>query len=161
MSGVKQLTGVAAQVVTVPIDDCFGLLEAVDRYPAWHPDVVREVDVLERRPDGRPTRARTTLHVARGPLVRDFHLVMAVAAEPPGSVALTRLGHGPSDREQFDVRWRLSSENAGTRIHLAIGASLSVPRLLPLGGIGDDLARGFVAAAANALRAAPPSGETD
>jgi ribosome-associated toxin RatA of RatAB toxin-antitoxin module len=150
---VKELTGAATQVVPAPIDECFGLLEAVDRYPVWHPEVVRGVEVLERSSDGRPTRARTTLHVARGPLMHDFHLTMDVVADPPGSIALTRLGHEPADRELFEVRWRLSAENAGTRMALALQASLSVPRFLPLGGIGDELARGFVVAAASALRA--------
>jgi hypothetical protein len=138
-------------VVTAPVSDCFALIEAIERYPSWHPDVVREVDVVDRGADGRATRARTTLHVVRGPLVKDFQLLMAVVAEPQQTVTLTRLRHERSDREEFEVRWRLQQEGGGTRIRMELAASLSVPRLLPLGGIGDDLAAGFVAAAANAL----------
>jgi Polyketide cyclase / dehydrase and lipid transport len=149
---VKQLDGAASEVVTAAIGDCFGLLEAVDRYPDWHPDVVREVDVVERAPDGRPTTARATLHLARGPLARDFHLLMSVTAQRPGSVVLTRLPNEPSDPEEFVVRWRLLEQSDGTRIRLELEASLSVPRMLPIGGIGEEMAQKFVAAAARALR---------
>jgi hypothetical protein len=138
--------------VTAAVGDCFALVEAVERYPSWHPDVVRKVDVVDRGADGRTTRARTTLHVARGPLVKNFHLLMAVVAEPLQTVTLTRLRHERSDREEFEVRWHLHQEGGCTRIRMELAATLSVPRLLPLGGIGDELAAGFVAAAANALR---------
>jgi ribosome-associated toxin RatA of RatAB toxin-antitoxin module len=151
MSGMKELTGTATRVVAASTDDCFALLQAVDRYPVWHPDVVKEVDIVERGPDGPPTQIRTTLHVSRGPLVRDFHLLMAVAAEQPVAVTLTRLRNEPSDQEQFEVRWRLRQQGAATQVRLDIAANLSVPRLVPLGGVGDAMAEGFVAAAANAL----------
>ena len=54
------------------------LLAAVDRYPSWHPDVVKDVEVLERDDQGRPTKARTKLHVQHGPITRDFDLTMEV-----------------------------------------------------------------------------------
>lgn len=145
------MNGAATEVVSAPVSDCFALVEAVERYPSWHPDVVREVDVVDRGADGRARRARTTLHLARGPLVKDFHLLMAVVAEPQLTVTLTRLRHEASDREEFEVRWRVQDEGGGTRIRMELAANLSVPRFLPLGGIGDYLAAGFVAAAANAL----------
>jgi ribosome-associated toxin RatA of RatAB toxin-antitoxin module len=138
-------------VVSAPVSACFALVEAVERYPSWYPDVVREVDVVDRGADGRVTRARTTLHVSRGPLGKDFHLLMAVVAEPRQTVTLIRLSHGGSDREELELRWRLHEEDGGTRIRIELAAKLSVPRLMPLGGIGDELAAGFVAAAANAL----------
>ena len=40
----------------------------------------------------------------------------------------------------------------GAEIGLDLAASLDVPRLLPVGGIGEAMAEGFVAAAANQLR---------
>jgi ribosome-associated toxin RatA of RatAB toxin-antitoxin module len=148
---VKELSGAASAVVGAPVEQCFALLEAVERYPVWHPEVVREVDVVERDGDGRPAKARTKLHVARGPLVKDFNLLMDVAAEKPESIALTRIPHGTDDHERFEVRWRLRAEGAGTRISLDVDATLSIPRMVPVGGIGDAMADGFVVAAARAL----------
>jgi Polyketide cyclase / dehydrase and lipid transport len=152
---VKELQGTADSAVTAPVADCLTLLAAVDRYPAWYPEVVRSVDVLERDSSGQPVRIRTTLHLAQGPLAKDFDLVMAVAVEPPSQVRLTRVREDPSDAETFDVTWHIEAA-AQTQIRLDLHANLSVPRLLPLGGIGDAVAEGFVAAAARALLA-PPS----
>jgi ribosome-associated toxin RatA of RatAB toxin-antitoxin module len=151
MSAMKELNGSASRVVQAPIEECFALLQAVDRYPIWHPEVVRKVEVVERDADGTPAQARTTLHVAAGPVVRDFDLLMAVAARAPEAVTLTRQRHDADDHEQFEVRWRLRPQDGATRVHLDVAATLSVPRLLPLGGIGDSMANGFVAAAAKAL----------
>ena len=127
------------------------LFEAVDKYPEWHPDVVREVSVLERDGDGRPSRAKTKLHLARGPLVKDFNLVLSVASDRSREVKLTKVRDRDSGAEQFEVTWRV--QDAGrTRIQLDLGASLDVPRFLPVGGVGDAMAEGFVAAAVKALR---------
>lgn len=153
MSAMKELNGTATQIVAASIDDCFALLQAVDRYPSWHPEVVQEVDIVERDTDGQPSQVRTTLHVAAGPVVRDFHLTMAVQTDEPQAVTLIRLRHGPSDREQFEVRWRLLEQSAAaTQLRLDVAANLSVPRFLPLGGLGDAIAGGFVTAAANTLQ---------
>jgi ribosome-associated toxin RatA of RatAB toxin-antitoxin module len=149
---MKELNGNASQVVSAPIEDCFQLLEAVDRYPAWHPAVVKEVDIVERDADGKPTQVRTTLHVSVGPIVRDFHLLMAVQTTHPTAVSLERLRNQPSDREEFEVRWHLTEQGASTRITLDVAATLSVPRLVPVGGIGDTMASGFVVAAAAAIQ---------
>jgi ribosome-associated toxin RatA of RatAB toxin-antitoxin module len=154
ISAVKALTGSATQVVQAPIETCFDLLIAVESYPRWHPAVVRNVEVVERSDDGHATRARTALHVVVGPVTKDFTLVMAVVTIRPQSVTLTRIPHGPSDAEEFGVRWRLVEENSATRINLDVEANLSVPRFLPLGGVGDQLAGGFVTAAAGALGSA-------
>ena len=148
---MKELTGSANRVLAASIEDCFALLEAVDRYPDWHPDVVRRVEVVQQDPDGRPARVRTLLHFARGKLVRDFNLLMAVATDQPEAVTLTRVPNEPTDRERFEVRWRLDPRDAATRVQLNIVADLSVPRLLPLGGVGDAMATGFIDAAAGAL----------
>jgi ribosome-associated toxin RatA of RatAB toxin-antitoxin module len=152
MSAMKELSGAATEVVSAPIEQCFALLQAVDHYPDWHPEVVREVEVLRRDAQGSPTKARTTLHVARGPLVRDFRLLMDVAARPPAAVTLVRVRNDPSDQEQFEVRWQLQEERSRTEVRLGVHANLSVPRLVPVGGIGDAMAQGFVDAAVRALR---------
>jgi hypothetical protein len=139
--------------VGAPIETCLALLAAVDRYPIWHPTVVQAVDVLDRDVDGKPIKARTRLHVSRGAIVKDFNLVMAITVERPSTVKLTRVASGGSD-QRFDVTWRLSDGlDYGTRIELNLLAQLNVPRFVPLGGIGDTLASGFVAAASETLAA--------
>ena len=145
---MKDLHGTTTALVAASLDRCRALLEAVDRYPAWYPEAVRDVQVLERDPTGRPTRARAKLHLAWGPLVKDFDLVLAVASEPPGTIRLTRIADAGSS--QFGVTWRLHDEG-GTRIDLDLTASMSVPQFLPVGGIGDAIANGFIGAASRAL----------
>ena len=125
----------------------------MERYPSWYPEVVEEVEVRERDDQGRATRAQTTLHVSYGPLVRSFRLLLAVVVERPSTVKLTRIPHDRSDQERFEVLWRLAESGPGTRISLELDANLSVPRLVPLGGVGDAMAEGFVAAATKALGA--------
>ena len=87
---MKKIHGAATEVVAAPLDECLALLEAVDGYPTWYSEVVRNVDVLDRDPSGQPTRARTKLHVSRGPLVKDFDLILAIVIEPPATVKPTR-----------------------------------------------------------------------
>jgi ribosome-associated toxin RatA of RatAB toxin-antitoxin module len=148
---VKELNGTASQAVGATIEECYRFLEEVERYPSWHPEVVRQVEVVERDGGGRPAKAHTKLHVARGPLVKDFDLLMDVVTQRPESIVLTRIPHDPSDHERFEVRWRLREQGAGTTIRLDVEATLSIPRMVPVGGIGDAMAGGFVVAAANAL----------
>ena len=100
---MKDLHGTASAVVPAPLDRCRALFEAVDRYPDWYPDAVREVDVLERDHTGRPTKARAKLHLVWGPVVKDFDLVLAVVSEPPGPIRLTRIADAGSS--QFAVTW--------------------------------------------------------
>jgi ribosome-associated toxin RatA of RatAB toxin-antitoxin module len=150
---MKQLHGSAAAVVPAGEQECMGLLADVGGYPSWHPEVVRRVEVLSRDERGRARQVRTTLHLSRGPLQRDFELVMAVHSER-AAVRLARIAHDRSDVESFEVSWRVApAGRAGSKLELSLGAVLEVPRLLPLGGIGDALAGGFVTAAARALGA--------
>lgn len=152
---MKNLQGSASGAATVALEECVRFFLAVDRYPTWHPGVVRKVEVLERDGDGSPTRARGMLHVAVGPLVKDFDLVLSVMLEDPRTVSLKRVPHHPGDEERFEVTWHLEeggvTAREGTWIRLDLQASLSVPRLVPVGGIGDRLAEGFVSAATRAL----------
>jgi hypothetical protein len=64
-------------------------------------------------------------------------------------VKLTRLADDPSP-QQFDVTWQLG-DGGHTRIELYLHAKLRVPRFMPLGGIGNSMAEGFVAAASREL----------
>jgi Polyketide cyclase / dehydrase and lipid transport len=149
---VKHLHGEATAAVGASTEECLFLLAAVDQYPVWCPDVVRDVEVLAAGRDGLPTRAKVTLHVSRGPLQKDFKLLMEVSVAPPGKVRLARIPHDACDEEAFEVTWEIEELDEGRRIRLAVDASLAVPRFLPLGTIGDDLAAGFVSAVARALR---------
>jgi hypothetical protein len=147
---MKELHGSASASVAASIEECIALVEAIDRYPSWYPDVVREAEILGRNDDGQPTSTRVTLHASIGPFVRDFRLLLAVTVEQLSTVKLTRIPHDSSDSKRFEVIWRLQ-QGGETRIHLALDATLPVPRLLPVGGLGDSMAAGFVAAAATAL----------
>jgi len=146
---LKQLHGTATRTVAAPAAESFQLLAAVDRYPDWYPDAVRAVEVLERDAAGQPQRARAQLHLTWGPVVKDFDLVLAIELEPLTAVRLARVSDQPST-SVFDVAWRLREDGA-TQIGLELGATLDVPRFLPLGGIGDGIAGSFVDAAARRL----------
>ncbi len=149
-AGVKEISGTASTDVSAPIEDCFALLLAVDGYPSWYPEAVREAEVVQRGAGGDPEIVRATLQAAIGPVAKEFHLLMAVEASRPRSVTLRRVPHGPSDRERFDVTWELERAS-DTRIRVRLAANLSIPRMLPVGGVGDAMANGFVRAAAKAV----------
>jgi ribosome-associated toxin RatA of RatAB toxin-antitoxin module len=146
---VRDLHGTASAVVSAPLERCVALLAAIDAYPDWYPDGVREVEVLERDAGGQPTRVRTVLHVQVAGFDRDFNLTMSVEADPEGRIALSKIKADSSD-PPFDVTWRVSDDE-GTRIELDLDTALPVPRLMPLGGVGDSIARSFVSAASEAL----------
>ena len=149
---IKELSGQATRPVQPSAAQCFAVLADVERYPEWYPDVIREVDVLEREPDGQARRARTKLHLSWGPVVRDFDLVLGVALEPLTTVSLARVSDAPS-ASTFEATWRVH-EAAATELGIELRATLDVPRFMPLGGIGDAIAGGFVEAAARRLGAA-------
>jgi hypothetical protein len=153
---MKELHGSATQTLGATPEECTALLAIVDRYPSWYPEVIRDAEVLERGADGVPVRARTTVHVAVGPLVRDFQLLVTVAVEPRRQVTLTRVAHEATDPEQFQVKW-LVEPGPQTRLSVELTARLDVPRFLPVGGIGDSLAQGFVDAASRALADSSPN----
>jgi hypothetical protein len=129
---------------------------AVDRYPNWNPEAIRSAEVLERDSAGRPARARVGVHVAVGPVVRDFDLLMEVALNEDHEVRLSRVRNEPSDPERFEVLWRIRA-GPPSRLELELGATLDVPRLVPLGGVGDRLAQEFVDAAKRELERSSPN----
>lgn len=141
---MKELSGGASAGVRAKPGRCLDLLADVEGYQRWHPDVVREVRKLDNG------RARAVLHVAWGPVTRDFEVTLAVERDDH-QVRLVREPHERSDRERFEVTWRVEPVGAGARLDLDLDAALDVPRLLPLGGIGDAMAQGFVSAAAREL----------
>jgi ribosome-associated toxin RatA of RatAB toxin-antitoxin module len=151
MKATREFHGDAATVVPAPQEDCLALVAAVDRYPDWCPEVIREVDVLDRRADGQPSRVRMTMHVARGGFVKQFNLFLAIVVEPPGSVKLTRVTDHPTNQE-FNATWTLRAA-ASTRVALDLDAKLRVPWYIHAGGIGDEIAEAFVSAASRRLAA--------
>jgi ribosome-associated toxin RatA of RatAB toxin-antitoxin module len=149
---VKELKGSASGAVSAPPEECIALLAAVDRYPSWYPQVIREVEVLERAADGLPRRARTTVHLAFGPLTNDFRFEVTVDVGP-STVILARVSDSPSDGELLEVRWGV----APGRLSVDLAARLDVPRFLPVGGAGDTVAQGFVEAARRVLDGSIPN----
>lgn len=150
---MKELHARAQAAVTASVDECLQLLRAVEGYPQWYPSGVKQAAVLERDAAGVPTKVRTTLHVATGPFVKDFSLTMAMTEPAPGTIRLARQGHGAGDNERFEVTWIVSgSPSGGATVALSFDANLSVPRFLPVNGVGEGIANGFINAAAGQLR---------
>ncbi len=147
---MKHLRGAASGESERASADCFAMLADIESYPGWYPEVVRTMQVVQRDEQGAPVRAETTLHLSRGPLVKDFELLLALDARPPSRVMLSRVPHGPPDGEEFEVTWRLE-DRGSTHIELELRASVAVPRLLPVGDLADAFARGFVDAAIKQL----------
>ncbi|HTU87684.1 MAG TPA: SRPBCC family protein [Solirubrobacteraceae bacterium] len=148
---MKELTGNASGTTAATQEQAMALLEAIENYPSWAPDVVKQAEVLERDAGGHPTKARAKLHVERGPLTRDFDLRFNVKVDPTGTIALRRIPNESSDGERFDVTWRVDGRQ-GTQITLELAANLDVPRFIPLGDVGDSTAQNLVSAATRALQ---------
>jgi ribosome-associated toxin RatA of RatAB toxin-antitoxin module len=147
---VKELQGSASTEIELPVEACFALLASIDRYPGWF-EVVRDVEVLEREPDGFPSLARVELHVPQSPFGTDFELVLAIDAERPEAVQFTKLPAGPSDQDRLEISWRMR-ENGNTEIEFEFDAAVSfVPGYLPVGSAGDAIAEAILGVAAAAF----------
>lgn len=150
---MREFHGEAEGIAAAPQESCFNLVAAVDRYPDWCPDIVSAVEVLERLSDDQPRRVRMRINVRRAGIAREFGLFLAIAAEPPLNVKLTRFTDHPTNQE-FTAIWTLSAA-AGMRIALVLDAKLRLPSAVPARGIPGAIAEGFVSAACRALSAAP------
>lgn len=150
---MKELQGSATAEVSASPEACLALLQEIERYPNWYPDVVRRVEIVRPAEAGAPIRARTTVHLGIGPIKRDFNLLMEVSSEAGRIVRLARVKDETSDAEELSATWRIDDGPPGsrTRLTVEVSARLEVPRLLPLHGLGDAVAGDFVAAAARAL----------
>ena len=147
---MKELQGSASTEIELPAEDCFTLLASVDRYPGWF-EVVRDVEVLEREPDGLPSLARVELHVPQSPFGTEFSLTVAVHADRPESMRFVKLADGPSDQDRLEISWRMR-ENGPTEIEFEFDAAVSfVPGYLPVGGAGDAIAQAILGAATSAF----------
>ena len=147
---MKELQGWAQGPLDVPAEDCFELLAAVERYPAWF-EVVRKVEILAPERNGTPGLARTELHVPQSPFGTDFELQVAVRTERPVAVTLTRMPDGPGDPDWLELTWRVHAGDP-TWLELEFDAAASfVPSFLPVGGAGDLMAQAALDAARAAL----------
>ena len=148
---MKSIDGRAGSTVRATAAECFALLAAVERYPEWTRGLVRGVTALERDEAGRASAARLEIHVAQSPFTQDLTVPVSVRVEPDRAVRLTRVPEGPSDREELDIHWRLQSAT-GTRIDVSFHTVTAlVPRLVPLFGVGDQIAAHLLKSAVGAL----------
>ena len=151
---MRDLGATATDEAGAAIERCFELVTDVEQYPRWYPAGVKRAEPLERATDGQLTKVIATLVLAHGRIQRDFTLHMEVTREPPRLVELRRLPKHPGDQEQVVISWRLSSQGPQrTRVEVELAAKLDLPRFLPLGGVADSIANGFLSAALDALRA--------
>jgi ribosome-associated toxin RatA of RatAB toxin-antitoxin module len=148
---VKELRGSATTAVKATPKRCLAAVAAVDRYPSWYPDVIREVEVLDRDSHGVVRRARTQVHLAMGPLTNDYRFEITVTVEPSG-VVLARVPDTSSDPERLEIHWRVRPRELGVDLM----ARLDLPRFLAVGGAGDSVAQGFVEAARRVLDDSSP-----
>ncbi len=148
---MKSIDGHASSTVRATPAQCFPLLAAVDRYPDWNGELIREVTVLQRDEAGRPSTAHLSIHVAQSPFGKNFQLVVAVRTEPERAVRLTRVPDGPSDRDELEIHGRLDP-GAGTQIAVSFHAATAlVPRFIPLFGVGDQIAAHLLEGAVRTL----------
>jgi hypothetical protein len=151
---VRELGATARGQAETTIDRCFERLADVERYPVWYPTGVRRAEELERGADGAATKVKATLALAHGPIQRDFTLHLGVTVDRPRLVELRRLPKEPGDQEQVTITWRLSELGSErTQLAVELAAKLDIPRFLPLGGVADHIARGFLDAAVASFRA--------
>jgi Polyketide cyclase / dehydrase and lipid transport len=149
---MKELEGSAAGRLMTPAEEAVSLLAAVDRYPLWYPEVIRRIVVLERGDDDLPRRAGAKVRLAVGPLSRDYEFEVVVGVEPGGRVTLTRMPNESTDPERLEVRWQVLPG----QLRVDLEARLEVPRLVPVRGVGDSVAQGFVEAARRVLDGSSP-----
>ena len=147
---MKELRGRAGTEVDAAPEQCFELLAAVERYPAWFA-VVREVEIFDPERNGTPGMARAELHVPQSPFAKDFRLRVAVRTERPVAVRLTRMPEGPQDPDRLELMWRVGAEDR-TWLEFEFAAAASfVPGFLPIGDAGNLIAQAVLKAAYDAL----------
>jgi ribosome-associated toxin RatA of RatAB toxin-antitoxin module len=148
---MKDISGSASAQVPVSARRCFELLIAVEDYPSWIGDYVREVHVLERDGRGRPARARAVVHVAQSPFGKDFTVDVTVSPESARRIRVSRIPAGPEDEDRLELIWHVEP-GAGATVAVEFAAQVSaVPGWLPVGDAGDAIARAALQAAADAL----------
>lgn len=147
---MKELRGQATGTVSVTPERCFAVLLAVDRYPRAYPEVIREVEVIDRHADGSPQLALANVSLGVGPVQREFELRVRVSWRKDRLVRLTRVPDDRSDLERLTLTWHIDPGPA-TRLTVKLRARLEVPRVIPVHGAGGAAARGLLEAASRTL----------
>jgi ribosome-associated toxin RatA of RatAB toxin-antitoxin module len=145
---MKEIRGTASAVVPTPANACYALLSAVGRYHEWNSRLIRELEVLQHD----PPRLRAVIRVGRSRLTKSFELSVEVRTEPPRAVVITRIPNEPDDPEALELGWRVAPVASASRLELEVRAlASSVPSFLPVGGLGDLIARTLLRCATEAL----------
>ena len=150
---MKELSARAAGTTQASPEQVFAVLTDYESYPSWYPSAVRGAEILERDPEsGDPTKVKVTLYASVGPLNREFRLWLAVTKDPFTTVELARIPKDPNDREEMEVTWAIAADGSGSMLSVDLRARLNLPPLLPTGGVPERFAKGFLAAALDALK---------
>ena len=145
---MKELSATATGLTTTSIERCYAHLLDVERYPDWYRDGARRVEVLERDPDGVPTRIDALLAAVAGPLRKEFPVRLAVEPTRPTRIALARVPDERGDHEVLTITWLLRDLAAdGTEVTIDLGARLDLPMFLPIDPVAREVANGFLQAA--------------
>jgi ribosome-associated toxin RatA of RatAB toxin-antitoxin module len=145
---MKELSATATGVAQAPIEQCYARLLDVEHYPDWYPDGAKSVVVLERGPDGVPTKIDAVLAAVAGPLRKEFPVRLALEPEPPTRIALARVADDRGNHEALTIAWQLRAQGASeTEVTVELGARLDVPMFLPVDPIAREVANGFLQAA--------------
>jgi hypothetical protein len=152
---MREIAATAQGETPTPIERCFEQLADIEGYPSWYPSGVKRAEQLERGPGGELTKVQATLALNQGPIQRDFTLDFAVTLERPRLVELQRVPHlHSSSGTTMVIAWRLRELAAElTEVVVDFNAQLDIPRFLPLGGIADSIAGGFLGAALESFAA--------
>jgi ribosome-associated toxin RatA of RatAB toxin-antitoxin module len=148
---MKNIRGCASATVPASARQCFELFVAVDEYPSWIGEYVREVHVLERNSRRHPTRARAVVHVAQSPFGKDFEVDIKVSTEARRAIRLSRMPPHEDDADRLELVWRLGPGDAAA-VTLEFAAQISLlPTWLPIGDAGNTIAAAALEAAIDAL----------
>jgi ribosome-associated toxin RatA of RatAB toxin-antitoxin module len=130
------------RTVAAAPDAVFAVVEDAERYPEWLP-AIEAVEVKERDAEGRAVLVRVSVRISLPVLSRDLAFTGRVIREPPQQVTLRREAGRSGDEQSVTVTWTVAPEGTGTRVGLELEAAVDAPRLVPLGPVGDMLAKSF------------------
>lgn len=150
---MKDLSASASGRTDARVDEAYALLSNFESYPDWFPEGVKSIQVLERAPDGHPSRLSVKLHTSSGPVQRDFDMQMTTALRRAELVELRRVPKENRDQEEMTVSWRLT-DGPQTLVAVDLRARLDLPGFLPVGGLAQGMADRFLQAALRRLNSA-------
>jgi len=111
----------AALVIDAPAAAILDVVADVERYPEWA-NGIKEAEVLETAPDGRPAQAR--FRIDAGP-VKDEYVIAYTWAEDGVTWSLVRA----SVLTAMDGAYTLSPADGGTEVGYRLTVDLAMPML--------------------------------